>query len=102
MEWAVWECLQECRERSRQTTEKNEVIIGPMKLTRFEKARIVGARALQIAMGAPLLIESPETRAGPIDIALLELESGILPLTVRRTLPNDEYQDIPLKWLLQD
>jgi DNA-directed RNA polymerase subunit K/omega len=50
-------------------------------------------------MGAPLLIESPGSRAGPIDIALLELVSGILPLTVRRTLPNDEYQDIPLKWL---
>jgi DNA-directed RNA polymerase subunit K/omega len=50
-------------------------------------------------MGAPLLIEPPESRAGPIDIAILELDSGILPLTVRRTLPNNEYQDIPLKWL---
>ena len=50
-------------------------------------------------MGAPLLIESPESRAGPIDIALLELKSGILPLTIRRTLPNAEYQDVPLKWL---
>ncbi len=73
--------------------------IGPTKLTRFERARIVGARALQIAMGAPILIEVPEGRAGPIDIALLELGSGILPLTVRRTLPNGAYQDIPLKWL---
>jgi DNA-directed RNA polymerase subunit K/omega len=52
-------------------------------------------------MGAPLLVESPEARIGPIDIALLELESGILPLTIRRTLPNEEYQDIPLKWLTQ-
>jgi len=59
----------------------------------------VGARALQIAMGAPLLVESPLSRAGPIDIAMLELETGILPITIRRTLPNDEYQDIPLKWL---
>jgi DNA-directed RNA polymerase I, II, and III subunit RPABC2 len=75
--------------------------VGPTKLTRFEKARIVGARALQIAMGAPILIGSPEACAGPIDIALLELNSGILPLTVRRTLPNNEYQDIPLKWLIQ-
>jgi len=59
----------------------------------------VGARALQIAMGAPLLVESPQSRAGPIDIAMLELETGILPITIRRTLPNDEFQDIPLKWL---
>ena len=59
----------------------------------------MGARALQIAMGAPILIEVPEGRAGPIDIALMELTSNILPLTVRRTLPNGSYQDIPLKWL---
>ena len=88
------------QERSKQTTEKNEVTIGPNKLTRFEKARIVGARALQIAMGAPLLVEPPKAHAGPIDIAILELDSGILPITIRRTLPNDEYQDIPLKWLI--
>jgi len=68
-------------------------------MTRFERARIVGARALQIAMGAPLLVEPPKGRGGPIDIALLELESGMLPLTIRRTLPNAEYQDIPLQWL---
>ncbi|HER54660.1 MAG TPA: DNA-directed RNA polymerase subunit K [Candidatus Bathyarchaeota archaeon] len=74
-------------------------MIGPPKITRFERARIVGARALQIAMGAPLLIGAPGKRAGPIDIAIMELESGILPLTIRRTLPNEEYQDIPLKWL---
>jgi DNA-directed RNA polymerase subunit K/omega len=53
-------------------------------------------------MGAPIIIEVPEARAGPIDIALLELDTGILPLTIRRTLPNETYQDIPLKWLLQE
>ncbi|MCJ7722092.1 DNA-directed RNA polymerase subunit K [Candidatus Bathyarchaeota archaeon] len=88
------------QERIRQTTEQNEVTIGPAKLTRFERARIVGARALQIAMGAPILVEPPKTRAGPIDIALVELKSGTLPITIRRTLPNEEYQDIPLKWLI--
>jgi DNA-directed RNA polymerase subunit K/omega len=61
----------------------------------------VGARALQIAMGAPILIEVPVSRVGPIDIALRELDSNTLPLTVRRTLPNGAYQDIPLKWLTQ-
>ena len=73
--------------------------IGPTKITRFERARIVGARALQIAMGAPLLVKTPGSRVGPIDIAISELELGVLPLTVRRTLPNEEYQDIPLSWL---
>jgi DNA-directed RNA polymerase I, II, and III subunit RPABC2 len=75
--------------------------VGPAKLTRFERARIVGARALQIAMGAPILMEAEEALGGPIDIALLELESAILPITIRRTLPNGTYQDIPLKWLTQ-
>lgn len=76
-------------------------MIGPPKLTRFEKARIVGARALQISMGAPILIEIPKDSANPISIALQELEAGVLPITIRRTLPDGTYQDIPLKWLLE-
>jgi DNA-directed RNA polymerase I, II, and III subunit RPABC2 len=75
--------------------------VGPPKITRFEKARIVGARALQISMGAPILIEANENYSNPIDIALKELEGGILPITIRRTLPDGTFQDIPLKWLLQ-
>jgi len=78
---------------------KKEILIGPPKLTRFERARIVGARALQIAMGAPILIEFPSKQRSPIDVALEELKSGILPITIRRTLPDGTYQDIPLKWL---
>lgn len=70
------------------------------RLTRYEKARIIGARALQIAMGAPILVQVPEGEVDPIKIATLELEKGVLPLTVRRKLPSGEYQDVPLKWLL--
>jgi len=88
---------------SSQTSGKErEVLIGPPKLTRFERARIVGARALQIAMGAPTLLQPSKNLLNPIDIALQELESGILPITIRRTLPDGTFQDIPLKWLLQD
>jgi DNA-directed RNA polymerase subunit K/omega len=77
-------------------------VIGPPKLTRFEKARIVGARSLQISMGAPILVEVSEGFSSPIDIALKELDAGILPMTVRRTLPDGTYQDIPLKWLMEE
>lgn len=77
-------------------------MIGPPKLTRFEKARIVGARSLQISMGAPILVEVSEGFSSPIDIALKELEIGILPITIRRTLPDDTCQDIPIKWLLEE
>jgi DNA-directed RNA polymerase subunit K/omega len=72
--------------------------VGPPKITRFEKARIVGARALQISMGAPILVDAAEN-TNPIDIAVSELEAGILPITIRRTLPDGTFQDIPLKWL---
>jgi len=52
-------------------------------------------------MGAPILIEVSEGATGPIEIALKELDSGILPMTIRRTLPDHTYQDIPLKWLIE-
>jgi len=55
-----------------------------MKYTRFEKARIIGARALQISMGAPVLINVPEDIIDPVDIALLEFEKGVIPITVLR------------------
>ncbi|MBN1786515.1 MAG: DNA-directed RNA polymerase subunit K [Candidatus Methanofastidiosa archaeon] len=51
-------------------------------LNRYEKARIIGARALQIAMDAPVLIETNEMDS--IRIAIKELEMGVLPLTVVR------------------
>ena len=60
----------------------------------------MGARALQISMGAPILVDVSGSSSSPIDIALRELEAGILPMTVRRNLPDKTFQDIPLKWLL--
>ena len=50
--------------------------------TRFEKARIVGSRALQIAYGAPVLIDYDEAMVDPIDIAMLEFEKGVIPISV--------------------
>ncbi len=61
----------------------------------------MGARALQISMGAPILVELSEGLSSPIDIALKELGTGMLPMTIRRTLPDGAYQDIPLKWLIE-
>lgn len=55
-----------------------------MKYTRFEKARIIGARALQITMGAPVLIKVKKDLIDPVKIALLEFEKGVLPISVLR------------------
>lgn len=80
-----------------------KVFIGPPRMTRFEKARIVGARALQIAMGAPILTEvtssSTNSSSNSIDIALKELREKVLPITIRRRLPDGTFQDIPINWL---
>ncbi|MBI4438332.1 DNA-directed RNA polymerase subunit K [Candidatus Woesearchaeota archaeon] len=59
--------------------------------TKYEKARIIGARALQIAGGAPFLVKLTEAdleRVGydPRRIAEIEFEKGLIPLTVKRTL----------------
>ena len=64
----------------------------PMKYTRFEKARLIGARAMQLSMGAPFLLNLTEKdlehmRYNPVEIAKRELERGVLPITVKRPLP---------------
>lgn len=76
-----------------------EVKIGPAKLTRFERARIVGARSLQLAMGAPAFIPLEGGYKGPIQTAMLELEADALPISIRRSLPNGITQDIPINAL---
>ncbi len=55
-----------------------------MRYTRFEKARIIGARALQISMGAPILISIPEGMLDPVEIAMFEFREDVIPITVIR------------------
>ena len=74
----------------------NKILMGPPNLTRFEKARIMGARALQLSLGAPTFIDIPETAATSLDIAMEELEQRLIPISIRRVLPNGDFQNIPL------
>jgi DNA-directed RNA polymerase I, II, and III subunit RPABC2 len=91
----------ESRELRKQYKEVREYVkIGPIFLTRYEKARILGARALQLSFGAPMLIEKPKDMIDPIKIAMQELRARILPLTIRRENPNGEYQDIYINKLI--
>ena len=76
-----------------------KVMIGPLSLTRFEKARITGARSLQLSLGAPSLIAIPGGIKDSISLAVAELEVRALPISIRRILPNGLYQDIPIDWL---
>ena len=76
--------------------EKGKITIGPPTLTRFEKARIMGARALQLSLGAPPFIPIPKTARISLDIAMEELEQRVIPITIRRVLPNGDFQNIPI------
>lgn len=79
-----------------------EIVIGPKRLTKYERARIIGARALQLSMGAIPLIPIEELEArDPLVIAEEELKRGALPISIRRTLPDGRFQVIPLSWLLE-
>ncbi len=52
--------------------------------TKYEKARIVGARALELAYGAPPLIKVPEGVVDPVMLAELEFDKGVIPITILR------------------
>jgi len=82
---------------SKEITSKNDgVVIGPPTLTRFEKARIMGARALQLSLGAPPFISISKDTSTSLEIALEELNRKLIPIIIRRVLPNDDYQNIPI------
>ena len=78
------------------TSDGGHVITGPITLTRFEKARIMGARALQLSLGAPVFIEIPKNATTSLQIAMEELKKRVIPIVIKRTLPNEDYQNIPL------
>jgi len=69
-------------------------------LTRYEKARIIAGRALQLSLGAFPLVEVRPNDT-PIDIARREFEAGVLPIIIRRRRPDGTYVDISLKELLK-
>ena len=79
------------------TSKDGQILTGPPTLTRFEKARIMGARALQLSLGAPVFIEIPKNATTSLEIAMEELKLRVIPIVIKRTLPNGDYQNIPLE-----
>lgn len=75
--------------------EKKKKVEEELKYTKYEKARMLGSRALQISMGAPFLVKLSKEDLeklgyNTIEIAKLEFEKGVLPITVKRPLPKKE------------
>lgn len=67
------------------------------RLTRFEVARIIGARALQISLGAPVLVKVKEEKFDSIAIAEEEFKAYRIPMTIKRTLPSGEVVVVDIK-----
>jgi DNA-directed RNA polymerase subunit K len=66
-----------------------------MDFTKFEKARIIGARALQLSMGAPFILKITDADLqkigyNPIEIAKMEFSAGVIPIAVKRPLPQPQ------------
>ena len=67
--------------------------------TKYERARILGARALQIAMNAPLLIKISEEdlekiKFDALKIAEIELDSGVLPISIKKPFPEKKEEKL--------
>lgn len=75
------------------------------KLTRFEVARLIGARSLQIALGAPILLKIVD-EMDSIKIAKAEFKEKIIPITIKRKLPDGKEVTVDIKeaidnWLIE-
>lgn len=66
-------------------------------MTKYERTRIIGVRATQIAFGSPPLVNVSNLKT-PIEKAEKELQERKLPIIIRRKLPNGVYED----WRVED
>ncbi len=69
-------------------------------MTRFEVARLVGARSLQISLGAPVLVKSEES--SPIKISKQEFKERMIPITIKRKLPSGEEMVVEIKKAIEN
>ena len=69
-------------------------------MTKYEKARILGTRALQLSMNAPPMVDVPQGETDPLRIAMLELNHGKIPILVRRYLPDGSWEDFSASELI--
>ncbi|GBM65243.1 DNA-directed RNA polymerases I, II, and III subunit RPABC2 [Araneus ventricosus] len=70
----------------------NQKKITTPYMTKYERARVLGTRALQIAMNAPVMVEL-EGETDPLQLAMKELKVRKIPIIIRRFLPDGSYED---------
>ncbi|EJD51973.1 RNA polymerase Rpb6 [Auricularia subglabra TFB-10046 SS5] len=79
----------------------NKVKITTPYLTKYERARVLGTRALQISMNAPVLVPL-EGETDALQIAIKELSQKKIPLIIRRYLPDGSFEDWSIKDLITE
>ena len=80
-----------------ETKDPKDNYVTSKYMTKYEKARVIGTRALQISMGAPVMVDV-EGDTDPLKIATRELESKKLAMIIRRNMPDGTFED----WNVQD
>ncbi|KAF8516723.1 subunit common to RNA polymerase I [Hysterangium stoloniferum] len=79
----------------------NKVRVTTPYLTKYERARVLGTRALQISMNAPVLVPL-DGESDALQIAIKELSQGKTPLVIRRYLPDGSFEDWPVSELISE
>ncbi|WWD20375.1 hypothetical protein CI109_104851 [Kwoniella shandongensis] len=87
------------KQRTGKAAKPNEVRVTTPYMTKYERARVLGTRALQISMNAPVLVPV-EGETDPLEIALKELAAKKIPLVIRRYLPDNSFEDWKVEELI--
>jgi DNA-directed RNA polymerase I, II, and III subunit RPABC2 len=82
------------------TSSSQSFRVSSAYLTKYEKSRILGTRALQISRNAPVLVELEPHETDPLEIAKKELREKRIPFLIRRYLPDGSHEDWPIDDLI--
>ncbi|KAK4685030.1 DNA-directed RNA polymerases I, II, and III subunit RPABC2, partial [Tremellales sp. Uapishka_1] len=85
--------------RTGKAAKANAIRVTTPYMTKYERARVLGTRALQISMNAPVLVPV-EGETDPLEIALKELAVKKIPLVIRRYLPDNSFEDWKVEELI--
>ena len=80
---------------------KKEDYVSRKHMTRYERARVLGTRALQLSLRAPPMVEIG-AESDPLRIAMKELQEGVIPIKIRRYLPDGSYEDWSANEMIMD
>lgn len=94
------EYVDEHDDHERTHTAENKEKISTPYMTKYERARILGTRAMQISRNAPVFVELEPHETDPLLIAEKELREKKIPFIIRRYLPDGTYEDWPISDLI--